>query len=99
MHLCLRMNKCETKIYGAMTKWLERWIPNPMVLGSKSLSGSKVDSAYHPFKVHEPSAGVELSARSQKLLERFSDLTAGKYQELLAPEEAFCFTEPIKLTQ
>ena len=30
-----------------------RWIPNPGVLSSKPLGGSKVDSAFHPSEVDE----------------------------------------------
>ena len=37
--------------YGAMAKWLRRWIPNPGVPCSKPLGGSKVDSAFHPSEV------------------------------------------------
>ena len=36
---------------GAMAKWLRCWIPNPVILCSKSLGGSKVDSVIHPAKV------------------------------------------------
>ena len=32
---------------------LGRWIPNPEVPDSKSLGGSKVDSAFHPFVVDQ----------------------------------------------
>ena len=38
-------------LYGAMAKWLRRWIPNPGVACSKPLGGSKVDSAIHPSEV------------------------------------------------
>ena len=38
-------------INGAIAKWLRHWIPNPGVLCSKPLGGSKVDSAFHPSKV------------------------------------------------
>ena len=34
---------------------LGRWIPNPGVLCSKPLGGSKVDSAFHPSKVDKMS--------------------------------------------
>ena len=34
-----------------MAFWSGRWIPNPGVPISKSLSSSMVDSAFHPFEV------------------------------------------------
>ena len=37
--------------YGAMAQWLRNWIPNPGVLCSRPLDGSKVDSAFHHFEV------------------------------------------------
>ena len=33
--------------------WLRRWIPNPEVLCSKPLCGSKVESAFHPSEVDQ----------------------------------------------
>ena len=36
-------------------EWLRCWIPNPGVLGSKPLGGSKVDSVFHHFKVDKMS--------------------------------------------
>ena len=36
--------------YFTMTQWLEHWIPNLGFLGSKPLSDSKVDSAFHSFE-------------------------------------------------
>ena len=42
-------------LYGAMALWLSRWIPNPGVLCLKPLSGSQVDSAFHPSKVDKMS--------------------------------------------
>ena len=44
-----------TRCDGAMAEWLSRWIPNPGVLCSKPLGGSKVDSAFHPSKVDKMS--------------------------------------------
>ena len=46
------------KMKPAVAYCLMRWIPNPEVLGSKPLGGSKVNSAFHPFK------GNQLSARN-----------------------------------
>ena len=45
--------------------WLRRWIPNPGVLCSKPLGGSKVDSAFHPSEVHKMSTRTfwELSGK------------------------------------
>ena len=39
----------------AMAEWWRRWIPNPGVLCLKPLGASKVDSAFHPFKVDKMS--------------------------------------------
>ena len=52
-------------VYGAMAQWLRRWIPNLVVPCSKSLSGSKVDSAIQPSEVHKMSTRNfwELSAK------------------------------------
>ena len=36
-------------------QWLRRWIPNPGVLCSKPLGGSKVDSAFHSPEVDKMS--------------------------------------------
>ena len=41
-----------------MTEWLRHQIPNPGDLGSKPLSGSKVDSAFHPFKANKLSTRI-----------------------------------------
>ena len=38
-------------LYGAMVQWLGRWISNAGVRVSKTMGGSKVDSAFHPSKV------------------------------------------------
>ena len=46
------------KMKPAVAYCLMRWIPNPEVLGSKPLGGSKVNSAFHPFK------GNQLSTRN-----------------------------------
>ena len=35
------------RLYGAMTQWIRCWIPNPGILYTKQLSGSKEDSAFH----------------------------------------------------
>ena len=37
-------------LYGAMAQGLRRWIPNPGVPSTKPMSGSMVDSAFHPSK-------------------------------------------------
>ena len=42
-------------IHGAMTQWLKCQISNPGVPCSRPLSGSKVDSAFHPFEVDKMS--------------------------------------------
>ena len=34
-----------------VVKWSRRWIPNPGVLCSNPLGGSKVDSVLHPSEV------------------------------------------------
>ena len=39
-----------------MTQWLRRWIPDPVVMWSKLLGDSKVDSALHPSEVDKMSA-------------------------------------------
>ena len=36
-------------------KWLRRWVPNPGVLCSKPLGGSKVNLAFHPSEVDQMS--------------------------------------------
>ena len=40
----------------AMAKWLRHWIPNPGVLCTKPVSGSKVDLALYPSEVNKISA-------------------------------------------
>ena len=39
----------------ALSCWLRCWISNPGVPYSKPLGGSKVNSAFHPYKVHKMS--------------------------------------------
>ena len=36
-----------------MALWLRYWIPNPGVLNSKQLGGSKVDSAFYSSQVNQ----------------------------------------------
>ena len=38
-----------------MAWWLRCWISNPGFQWLKPLCGSKVDTAFHPFKVDNPS--------------------------------------------
>ena len=47
------INPCFKQNLGAMMKWLGYWNTNPEGLGSKSLSGFKVNSASHPPGVHQ----------------------------------------------
>ena len=42
-------------IYGAMALWLRHWFPNAVVLCSKPLGASKVDSVFHPSEVNQMS--------------------------------------------
>ena len=41
----------------ACPQWLRCWIPSPGVPCSKPLSGSKIDSTFHPFEVDKMSTG------------------------------------------
>ena len=54
-HLIAGSHTNETAPKPMMDKarWLSHWIPNPGVPYSKPLGGSKVDSAFHPSKVHK----------------------------------------------
>ena len=49
-----------------MAYWLRHWIPDPGIPCSKSLGGSKVDSAFHPSEVDKsklpPRSGSSLEA-------------------------------------
>ena len=45
--------------YEAMAWWLRCWIPNPGILCSKKLGGSKVESACHPSEVDQMSSARE----------------------------------------
>ena len=47
------MESCN--IYGAMTKWLGHWIPNPGVQGPKPLCGCKINSTFQSSKVNQMS--------------------------------------------
>ena len=47
------INPCFKQNLGAMMKWLGYWNTNPEGPGSKSLSGFKVNSAFHPPGVHQ----------------------------------------------
>ena len=51
----LKMDSKATFVNIHETTTLRRWIPNPGVPCSKPLGGSKVDSAFHPFKVDQMS--------------------------------------------
>ena len=51
----LKMDSKATFVNIHETTTLRRWILNPGVPCSKPLGGSKVDSAFHPFKVDQMS--------------------------------------------
>ena len=69
---CLNRNIIRTI---RMYCWMIRcWIPNPGVLFSKLLGGSKVDSAFHPFKVDKMSTRHfwELSGKKYTAFSKWS---------------------------
>ena len=43
--------KFKIAIFHVHSQWLRHWIPNLEVLSSKTLGGSKVNSAFHPSEV------------------------------------------------
>ena len=45
--------KMSENFEGNMPYWLRHWIPNPWVLSSKPLGGSKSNLASHPSKVDQ----------------------------------------------